>query len=177
MCTVSHLLRDFSNTAYYERMRTQNEKTIYELFRVSIWVKILGSLFEMIAGVAIAFIPSTFVMNAALYLTQGNTDDADDFLTRELLSAAHSFSVSNALLVGGYVFARGLVQLLLSFALLRNKLWAYPLLLLVLLILILTQLYAIYLSHSILTGLITIVDMITVYLVWHEYSIARSVAR
>jgi uncharacterized membrane protein len=155
-------------------MHPQHEKTIYELFRISIWVKILGSLGEMIAGVAIALIPSTAVLQIALYFSQGDTNDSDDFVAHWLMSLAHAFSVSNNLFVGAYLFARGLVQLLLGFALLRNKLWAYPALLLVLVVFVITQIYAIYTTYSILAILITIVDVVTIYLVWHEYRIAKA---
>jgi uncharacterized membrane protein len=158
-------------------MQDKNEKTIYELFKISIWIKILGSLGEMIIGLASAFISSAFVLRVALYFSQGSTDDADDFIARGLMSAAHAFSASNALFIGIYLFIRGLVQLLLAIALLRNKIWAYPLLLLVLLILVVTQTYAIYFSHSILTGVITVVDIITIYLVGHEYNIVRSIRK
>ena len=155
-------------------MQAQNEKTLYELFRVSIWIKILGSLGEMLAGTVIALIPSTFVLQAALYFSQGDTStDTDDFLAQTIMHVAHLFVTSNALLIGFYLFMRGFVQLLLAIALFRNKLWAYPSLFFVLLVLVITQIFAIYQSHSIATIIITFVDLITMYLVWHEYTIAR----
>ncbi len=158
-------------------MQDKNEKTIYELFKLSIWIKILGSLGEMVGGFASAFIPSAFVLHAALYFSQGTTDDADDFIAHELIRVAHSFSTSNHLLIGVYFFMRGLVQLLLAIALLRNKIWAYPLLLLVLFFLVVTQIYAIYFSHSIITVGITIIDIVTIYLVGHEYAIVRKIRK
>jgi uncharacterized membrane protein len=159
---------------YYEAMNDRGKKTIYELFWLSILVKALGSAGEMIAGIAVALVPSTFVLHMALLLSQGDVDgDADDFLARGLSSAAHSFAISNGVLIGAYLFVRGLVQLLLVLALFKNKLWAYPLLLLVLFIFICTQVYEIYLSHSIATGVITVIDLITMYLVWREYTIVR----
>jgi uncharacterized membrane protein len=159
-------------------MNDGNEKTIYELFRVSIWLKALGSMGEMLAGISIAFIPSTFVLHTALLFAQGDIDgDSDDFLAHGLVSAAHSFVRSNNLLIGVYLFIRGLVQFLLVLALFKNKVWAYPLLLLVLLILVITQGYAIYVSHSIVASVITVIDLITMVLVWHEYGIVRRVVR
>jgi len=155
-------------------MANQNEKTIYELFCISIWLKIIGSAGEMIAGSLIALIPSTYVLHVALFLTQGDTGgEADDFFARELMTLAHTFAISNDLLIGVYIFVRGFIQFLLSLALLRNKLWAYPLLVLILVILVGTQLWAISLSQSIATAALTLVDIITIYLVWHEYAIAR----
>ena len=157
-------------------MNGNEEKTIYELFQFSLWIKVFGSVGEMVGGIFIAFIPSAFVLNTALLLAQGESD-SDDFLSRGLLSAAHSFAISNNAFIGAYLFVRGLVQFLLVIALFRNKLWAYPLLILVLLILVITQVYDIYLSHSIATGVITVVDIVTIYLVWHEYQVVRKVTK
>jgi uncharacterized membrane protein len=46
-------------------MHTRGEKTIFELFRLSILLKALGSIGEMITGIAIAFIPGSFVLSVA----------------------------------------------------------------------------------------------------------------
>src|ERR1019366_1536688 len=107
-------------------MSDREEKTIYELFRLSIIVKALGSIVEIVAGAAIALIPSTFVLNAALLLSQGDTSgDADDFLAQDMIHALHWLALSNNWLIGLYLFVRGLVQFLLAIALLKNKIWAY----------------------------------------------------
>ncbi len=156
------------------KMNNREEKTIYELFRFSIIIKALGSIVEIVAGTLIALIPARFVLNTALLFTQG-TPDNDDFIAQGIIHAVHSFVVGNNLLIGAYWFTRGFVQLLLAIALLKNKIWAYPLLILVLTILVVTQTYDIYLSHSIATGFITAVDLITIYLVWHEYRIVERV--
>jgi uncharacterized membrane protein len=79
------------------------------------------------------------------------------------------------IIAGIYIFVRGLVQLLLVYALFRNKLWAYPALIFVLFVIVCTQLYAIFLSHSIATSIITLLDIVTIYLVAREYSVVRQV--
>jgi uncharacterized membrane protein len=154
---------------------TENsEKTIYELFELSLWLKALGSVGEMVAGTFVAFISSSFVLHLASLLTQGIGDvDTDDFLARTAVSAAHLLAVSNNWLVGGYLFVRGLVQFLLVIALFKNKIWAYPAMLFVLFFLVVTQSYEIYRSGSIPTILITIIDVATIYFVWREYLIVR----
>ncbi len=158
--------------------QTQSKKTIYELFRISIWINILSCLGEMLAGLATAFIPSTLVLSAAVYFSQTYGGDVThDFLAQIFIHAAHLFVVSNDLLIGLYIFVRGLVQLIPSLALLRNKLWAYPVMICILLVLVVAQIYAIYLSHSVATGIVTIIDIITIYLVWHEYTLARSMTK
>jgi uncharacterized membrane protein len=155
-------------------MNNREEKTIYELFKISIIFKAIGSVAEMLAGLSIALIPGPAVLRAALFISQGDSDgDVNDFLARGVLGVAHWLSISNAWFIGAYLFLRGLVQLMLVLALLKNKLWAYPALLIVMGILICTQVYDLYLSHSIPTGLLTIFDLVTMYLIWHEYMLVR----
>jgi uncharacterized membrane protein len=157
-------------------MTTRGEKTIYQLFEISVLIKALGSIGEMVAGAAIAFVPSTLVLNTALFLSQGDIGgDADDFVARGLVDVAHWLLISNSLLIGAYLFARGFIQFLLVIALFKNKLWAYPAMLAVLLLFVITQAYQIYLSHSILASVITLIDIVTIYFVWKEYNIVRKV--
>jgi uncharacterized membrane protein len=161
-------------------MHTRGEKTIFELFRLSILLKALGSIGEMITGIAIAFIPGSFVLSVASAFTKGSTGtDLDDMIAHALVHFAHSFAANETLnlLLGGYLFVRGFVQFLIVIALYKNKLWAYPALIIVLIIIIATQAYAIYVSHSITASVVTIIDIITIYLVWHEYHIARAVRK
>jgi uncharacterized membrane protein len=100
-------------------------------------------------------------------------------IAHALVHFAHSFAANETLnlLLGGYLFVRGFVQFLIVIALYKNKLWAYPALIIVLIIIIATQAYAIYVSHSITASVVTIIDIITIYLVWHEYHIARAVRK
>ena len=153
------------------------EKTIYELFRLSILLKAIGSIGEMVTGFAIAFIPGSLVIGVANYLSRGSVGgtDLDDMISHTLVGFAHTFAANPTvnLFLGGYLFIRGLVQFLIVIALFKNKVWAYPALIIVLLIIIATQLYAIYVSHSITASIVTVIDIITIFLVAHEYSIVQ----
>jgi uncharacterized membrane protein len=156
----------------------RTDKTIYELFEFSILLKAVGSIGEMVAGIFVAFVSDAFVLHLASLLTQGINDvDNDDFLARIAVDAAHLLAVSNNWLVGGYLFVRGLVQFLLVIALFKNKIWAYPAMLFVLLFLVVTQSYEIYRSGSVPTIIITIIDIATIYFVWREYLVVRTLSQ
>jgi uncharacterized membrane protein len=68
-----------------------------------------------------------------------------------------------------YLLAHGVVKVVLVTALLLNKLWAYPWMIVVLLLFIAYQLYRIVLNPT--AGLIglTIFDIVIVALTWREY--------
>jgi len=68
-----------------------------------------------------------------------------------------------------YLLAHGVVQVALVIALLLNKIWAYPLMIVVLVVLIGYQLYRIALNPT--AGLIAVkvFDVVIVALTWREY--------
>jgi uncharacterized membrane protein len=76
-----------------------------------------------------------------------------------------------------YLLLHGAVKVVLVIALLLNKLWAYPCMIVVLLIFIGYQLYRIALDPS--AGLIalTIFDAMIVTLTWREYRRQRRIPR
>lgn len=68
-----------------------------------------------------------------------------------------------------YLFVYGLVIIVLVIALLRNKLWAYPWMIAVLLAFIGYQLYQILLSPTVGLLALTVFDALIAVLAWHEY--------
>lgn len=159
-------------------MEEEKPKTITELFWVSIVIKAIGSGVEMLGGIASMLIPSAYISQLALQLTQTYLDgDKDDFITKSLVHLAHTFASTGNMFIGIYFFVRGSIQFLLVVALFKNKLWAYPALLVVLALLVLSQGYDVYFSHSIVTAVITLTDIVTFFLVMREYKIVRSLRR
>ena len=68
-----------------------------------------------------------------------------------------------------YLLVHGAVKVVLVIALLLNKLWAYPCLIIVLLIFIGYQLYRIALEPSVGLIALTTFDAVIVALTWREY--------
>ena len=77
-------------------------------------------------------------------LTQGElSEDPHDFVARYLLHTANGLTGSAVLFGAVYLLLHGAVKVVLVIALLLNKLWAYPCMIVVLLIFIGYQLYRI----------------------------------
>ena len=68
-----------------------------------------------------------------------------------------------------YLLAHGLVKVVLVGALLRNKLWAYPWLIAVLLAFIVYQLYLIVLNPTAGLVALTLFDAAVAWLTWREW--------
>ena len=90
-----------------------------------------------------------------------------------MLGWAQNFSVDSKQFYAFYLMSHGVVKLLLVVGLLKGKLWSYPASLVVFGLFILYQLYRFSYTHG--TGLIalTVLDIIVMFLIWHEYGLAR----
>jgi uncharacterized membrane protein len=82
----------------------------------------------------------------------------------------------NAVLFGSvYLLTHGAVKVVLVVALLLNKLWAYPWMIVVLLVFIGYQLYRISLDPTAALIAITVFDVVIVLLTWREYRVQRRI--
>lgn len=153
---------------------TQQEKKINLYFHVSIYIKGIISLTEIVGGILAFIVPFSFVSDLIIRLTSGElAEEPTDFLATHLVTLAHSFAVASATFVGLYLLSRGLIKLGLIIALLKNKLWAYPSSLVVLGFFVLYQMYQIVTTFSFLVVLLTIFDFIVMWFIWKEYKIVK----
>jgi uncharacterized membrane protein len=152
--------------------------TLDRLFEIGIIAKGLNGLAELVGGLMLLFETPTGIRHIALVLTQGElSEDPHDFVAHYLLHTANGLTGSAVLFGAVYLLLHGAVKVVLVIALLLNKLWAYPCMIVVLLIFIGYQLYRIALDPS--AGLIalTIFDAMIVTLTWREYRRQRRIPR
>jgi uncharacterized membrane protein len=140
------------------------------VFAVGIIAKGLNGLTELVGGLLLLFVTPGGIHHLAAAITQGElSEDPHDVIARYILHTANGLTGSAVLFGAIYLLVHGAVKVVLVIALLLNKLWAYPCLIVVLLIFIGYQLYRIALDPS--PGLIalTIFDTLIVALTWREY--------
>ena len=148
------------------------------VFEIGIIAKGLDGLVELVGGVLLLFVTPGGIHHIAAMITQGElSEDPHDVVARYILHTANGLTGSAVLFGAIYLLAHGAVKVVLVIALLLNKLWAYPWMIVVLLIFIGYQLYRIVLDPS--AGLIalTIFDAVIVALTWREYRRQRQIPR
>jgi uncharacterized membrane protein len=103
------------------------------------------------------------------------SEDPHDLFARSLLHTATHLTHGTTLFGAIYLLSHGIAKVALVALVLRDKLWAYPWLIGLLLAFIVYQLYRITAVHfsAGLTAL-TIFDTILVWLTWREYSSKRA---
>ena len=155
--------------------RLSNEKNIHLAFEISLFLKGLFALGQIIGGVAAFFVTKEFLLKIASILTQEElAEDPRDLVANFLLHLAQNLSVSTQHFMALYLLAHGSVKLWLIIGLLREKLWYYPTAIVVFGLFIGYQLYRFTFTHSMWLVLVTAIDVIVIALTWHEYKYLRS---
>ena len=147
-------------------------------FLVGIILKGLDGLLEVLGGLLLLLVSPATIADLARALTQHElSEDPHDFLATHLLHATGTLTGSALTFGAVYLLSHGLVKIVLVAALLRNQLWAYPALIVFLIVFIVYQLYRMTYAPSIgLVGL-TVFDAIVTWLTIREYQRQRALRR
>jgi len=145
----------------------KREREIYDVFVVSVVIKGLNAILEIVLGLLLLF--TDVVHNVVLALAQKELiEDPNGWVAtyiQSLVSTTPQAQSFGAL----YLLSHGVVKVFLVVGLLRNKLWAYPATMAVLVLFISYQLIRYLNTHSILLIFLSVFDAFVIWLVWHEY--------
>ena len=148
------------------------------LFAIGIIAKGLNGLAELVGGLLLLFVAPDSIHHLVAALTRGElSEDPNDFVARYLLHTASGLTGSAVIFGAVYLLVHGAVKIVLVIALLLNKLWAYPCMIIVLLIFIGYQLYRIALHPSADLIALTLFDAVIVTLTWLEYGRQRRIPK
>ena len=154
-----------------------DEKRIHFIFDVSLWLKGIFALSEIVTGVAAYFVSQQFLISVAQWVTADEfAEDPHDVIANTLLHSMQNLSIGAQDFAAIYLLGHGVIKLWLIIGLLRKRLWYYPTALVVFALFIIYQLYRYSLTHSAWLLFITIIDLIVIGLTWHEYRYLRRTA-
>jgi uncharacterized membrane protein len=156
-------------------MKKISEINIRFAFKVSLILKGIYSLIEIILGTLVFFLSKAFLISTLSFFFQGELiEDSKDFFANYLMTAAHNISINGKYFLAFYLISHGIIKLLLVAGLLKEKLWAYPSSIIVFSLFIFYQLYRYFHTFSIGLLLLTILDIIIILLTIHEYRYIKS---
>jgi uncharacterized membrane protein len=140
------------------------------VFVLGVVAKGLNGAVELVGGILLLLVTPATIQRLAASWTYGElSEDPHDLVATHLLHTADGLTGRAVLFGAVYLLVHGLVKVVLVVAVLRDKLWAYPWLVVVLLLFIAYQLYRIVLDPTAgLVGL-TIFDVVIVALTWREW--------
>lgn len=139
-------------------------------FQISLILKAIDSVLEIIGGVLLLIVSADFVNSTAARLTRNElSQDPHDFIANHLLKATHDFAAGSKYFAAFYLLSHGIVKIVIIIALFKEKMWAYPAMIVVLGTFIAYQLYRLTFKFSISLVLLTLFDIFVVWLTWQEY--------
>ena len=145
-------------------------------FKIGLVLKGLDGILEIAGGILLLFLSPHAIEHIARTLTAHElSQDPHDLIARYILHTASHLTTSTTLFGAVYLLSHGVAKVVLVALVLRDKLWAYPWLIALLLAFIAYQLYRITAVHfSIGLTLLTIFDAVLVWLTWREYQARRT---
>ncbi len=148
----------------------QQRQSVREIsFRVGIALKGLNAALEIVGGVALAAVSPAFILRTVALLTQAElAENPHDFVANYFLQASSHLSLSAQRFAAVYLLSHGVIKIGLVWALLRHKLWAYPLSIIVFGAFIVYQVYRFTFTHA--PGLIalSLFDLVVIGLIYLE---------
>src|SRR5262252_7158729 len=145
-------------------------------FKIGLVLKGLDGVLEVIGGILLLFLTPQAIQHIARVLTAHELrEDPHDLIARYLLHTTAHLHHGTTLFGAIYLLSHGIAKIVLVALVLRDKLWAYPWLIGLLLAFIAYQLYQITAVHfsAGLTAL-TVFDALLVWLTWREYRAKRA---
>ncbi len=145
------------------------------LYRSSVALKGLDALFEIAGGIALWVISPSFVVRLTAILTQDEiVEDPRDIVANYLRHAVGGLSASGEHFMAIYLLSHGIVKMLAVVALLKNKVWGYPLSIVIFGGFIVYQIYRFTLTGGIGLIALTVFDLVVICLIWLEYRAVKS---
>jgi uncharacterized membrane protein len=145
-------------------------KKIHIIFIVSIILKALNAITEIIGGILIFIISQEFILKTVLFLTQEElSEDPRDLIANYLITSAQHFSLTAKHFIAFYLLSHGLIKLGVIVGLFKNKLWSYPASIVFFGLFVFYQIYRYSYTHSLWLLALTIFDLAVIWLIWSEY--------
>ncbi len=145
---------------------TQLDKTFF----ITLMLKAADSLLEIIGGILVLTISPKNINRVTTLLTEHELNkDPHDFISNHILKFGHDLTHAGKYFAGFYLLSHGIVKIIVIIAILKQKLWAYPAMIIVLSLFIIYQLYKISTKFSIGLTLLTIFDVFVIWLTYLEY--------
>jgi uncharacterized membrane protein len=148
----------------------RREKWLRRFFQIGVAMKGVDGILETIGGALFLAISRSRLTLIVFHLTRPELmEDPDDLIANALRHAFSHLSASGKLFGSIYLLVHGAVKIFLVIYLLRNKLWAFPAAIAIIIAFIGYQIYRLSTHFNWTLLALTILDIIIILLVWHEW--------
>lgn len=145
-----------------------------KVFEGGLVIKGIDGFTEFVAGLILLFVSPASIHHFLSVITQQElSSDPHDKFAHLLLHSADHLNTSNKTFLIIYLWLHATIKLIAVVGILKNWLWAYPFGLVSLGILMVYQLYSIFVHASIGMILLTAFDIFILGMIWREYGFVK----
>ncbi len=142
----------------------------HNLFKFGLLVKGIDGVLGMMGGFVVLFIGTGTIIKVFNIVTRYElTEDPNDFIANSLIRFSANLSLDTKIFIAFYLIGYSLVKVVLVVGLWKNKKWAYPTAIIVMMLFVVYQLFGYYHTHSVSLAIFTIIDILIIYLIYTEY--------
>jgi uncharacterized membrane protein len=152
----------------------RRRRALHRFFDVGVLFKGAEGLLEIVAGAWLAFDPDVLHMVIFRLTAKELLHDPEDRIAGALRQFAEDIGTGRHTFATVYLVAHGVVKVVLAAGLLRNKRWAFPFGIVVLLAFAVYQMYRFTHTHALVLPALSAVDVAIAWLVWREWRMRDS---
>jgi uncharacterized membrane protein len=153
---------------------SRREQRIHRFFEITLLLKALFAVGEIVAAIGVYVVPLHVVADFVGAVTRAElAAHPHDPVAAHLVEWARDLSIGTQHFVAFYLLSHGAVKLWVIIGLMRERLWYYPVALVLFTFFIVYQLHRYTFTHSVSLLLLTVLDLVVIALTWHEYQYLR----
>jgi len=146
-----------------------------KFYEVGLLIKGFDGLLELIGGVLLLGLSSGTILHLTRSLTNNELgEDPHDFLALHARHIGQQLALGHNAFAAVFLLVHGAVKVGLVICLMLNRLWAYPLGLIILGLLLVYQVYQLVVGPSVGMAALSVLDVAIVLLVWREWRHVRA---
>ncbi|MDB5255277.1 MAG: rane protein [Candidatus Nomurabacteria bacterium] len=155
-------------------MNKIGEKRIFITYEIALLIKAIQAFLEIIIGIVFCIISTATIKAFMLFIAYGElAESPNNIISHILVQSAYQLSPTEKIFIIWYLLLHGIIKLILIGGLFLNKSWAYTASVIGLGSLILYQLYNLIVHYSLFLLVLTIIDIIILWLIIRESRIKK----
>lgn len=147
-----------------------NTKLTHRFFEVSVILKALNGVIEMLIGVSVFFITKETLTQFVAFIARVElSEDPGDLLANYLVKAVEHYTFTSQMYISIYLLSHGVLKVALVYCLLKKYLWAYPTAIVVFGLFGVYQIYAYIHAPHLSLLFLTLLDVFIMFVTYIEY--------
>lgn len=148
----------------------RNIMSVHKMFVISLILKMLNAIAEIIGGIGALFISSAILIHIVNLIGKEElVEDPKDAIINYLMQAVQHYNVSVKAFVSAYLLIHGIIKVFLIYNLLKRRVWVYPVAMVVFGLFVAYQVYAYIQNSSVGLIMLTLLDIVVITLTYLEY--------